>query len=131
MNSLHCTHINFTKSGWRQFAKLNRSLGSRFIKGFILRYELSKYITAHENSGVHLDTICQEIRYDDGIYLLLMKNNDTWYITDIWSAEAPIAFVPVFFWTQIKCGYNTLLAHVLVAWRRISRAPLESEACRT
>ena len=26
--------VDFTRSGWRQFFKLNRSLGARFLRGF-------------------------------------------------------------------------------------------------
>ena len=37
-NSLRTSHVEFTRSGWRQFFKLNRSLGTRFIRGFVLRY---------------------------------------------------------------------------------------------
>ena len=33
--------VDFTRSGWRQFAKLNRRLGARFIRGFVLRFELA------------------------------------------------------------------------------------------
>jgi len=118
--------IDFTRSGWRQFAKMNRLLGVRFIKGYILRRELATYITAHENSGVHLDTVCQEIRYDDGIYLLMMKCQGVWYITDIWSTEPATAFKPCFFWKQIKHGYNLVLAHVLICWQNLTKA-LEGE----
>ena len=118
--------IDFTKSGWRQFAKLNRNLGARFIKGCILRRELAVYIAAHENSGVHLDTICQEIRYEDGVYLLLMKCQGVWYITDIWSSETPNTFKPVFFWARIKRGCSYLLAHVLTGWQNLTKR-LEGE----
>ena len=47
--------IDFTRSGWRQFFKLNRSLGARFIRGFVLRYELAAYLTTHEAAGAELD----------------------------------------------------------------------------
>ena len=120
MNSVR---IDFTKSGWRQFAKLNRNLGARFIKGFILRRELTAYIAAHEKSGVHLDTACQEIRYEGGVYLLMMKCQGIWYITDIWNTEAPDSFAPVFFWKRIKRGCNLLLAHVLIGWQNLTKRP--------
>ena len=45
--------VDFTRSGWRQFAKLNRRLGARFIRGFVLRYELGTYLTAYETAGIH------------------------------------------------------------------------------
>ena len=40
--------VDFTRSSWRQFTRLNRNLGARFIRGFVLRYELAAYLTAHE-----------------------------------------------------------------------------------
>ena len=119
-------NVEFTRSGWRQFGKMNRCLGNRFIKGFILRRELALYIAAHDASGVHLDTICQEIRYEDGVYLLMMKCQGVWYITDIWSTEPATAFKPCFFWKQIKHGYNLVLAHVLICWQNLTKA-LEGE----
>ena len=64
----HHVQVEFTRTGWRQFARLNRSLGARFIRAFILRYELAAYLAEHEAAGVHLDTECQEVRYVDGVY---------------------------------------------------------------
>ena len=55
--------VEFTRSGWRQLARLNRSLGARLIRAFVLCHELSAYLAEHEASGVHLDTECQEVRY--------------------------------------------------------------------
>ena len=65
--------VDFTRSGWRQFFKLNRSLGARFIRGFVLRYELAAYLTAHEAAGTELDEGCQEVCYENDVYLLLRK----------------------------------------------------------
>ena len=47
--------VDFTRSGWRQFMRLNRTLGARFLRGFVLRYELAAYLTAHEAAGFELD----------------------------------------------------------------------------
>ena len=55
--------IDFTKHGWRQFAKLNTYLGIRYIRAFILKRDVAEYIAAHEAAGVKLDTECQEMRY--------------------------------------------------------------------
>ena len=63
--------VDFTRSGWRQFIGLNRNLGARFIRGFILRYELAAYLAAHEAAGAELDEGCQEVCYENGVYLLL------------------------------------------------------------
>ena len=75
--------VDFTRSGWRQFIRLNRSLGARFLRGFVLRYELVAYLTAHEAAGTELDEGCQAVCYENGVYLLLRKMQGVWYITDI------------------------------------------------
>lgn len=117
--------IDFTKSGWRQFARMNRFLGVRYVKGFILRHEVAAYIAAHEESGRKLDTTCQEIRYEGGVYLLLMKCQGTWYITGIWVTDAPEGFAPVFVWKRIILACRDLLARVLVGWRSLWACPRE------
>ena len=105
--------VDFTRSGWRQFMRLNRTLGARFLRGFVLRYELAAYLTAHEAAGVELDEGCQEVRYENGVYLLLRKMQGVWYITDVFTTEETVAYEPVFFWKQIKRGANLILVHVL------------------
>ena len=112
--------VDFTRSGWRQFIGLNRSLGARFIRGFILRYELAAYLTAHEAAGVELDEGCLEVCYENGVYLLLRKMQGVWYITDIFVTEETVAYEPVFFWKQIKRGVNLILAHILSGWRQLT-----------
>ena len=112
--------VDFTRSGWRQFFKLNRSLGARFLRGFVLRYELAAYLTAHEAADVELDEGCQEVCYENGVYLLLRKMQGVWYITDIFATEETVAYEPVFFWKQIKRGVNLILAHVLSGWRQLT-----------
>ena len=118
---LRLTHVDFTRSGWRQYMKLNRSLGARFIRGFVLRYELGMYLAAHEDAGVDLDEGCQEVRYEDGVYLLLKKMQGVWYITDVFAAEEAVAYEPVFFWKQIRRGMDLILAHVLIGWRSLTQ----------
>ena len=113
--------VDFTHSGWRQFFRLNRSLGARFLRGFILRYELAAYLTAHEAAGAELDEGCQEVRYEDGVYLLLKKMQGVWYITDVFVTEATVAYEPMFFWKQIKRGASFILAHVLTGWRALTQ----------
>ena len=112
--------VDFTRSAWRQLFKLNRSLGARFIRGFVLRYELAAYLTAHEAAGVELDEGCQEVCYENGVYLLLRKMQGVWYITDVFATEETVAYEPVFFWKQIKHGVNLILAHVLSGWRHLT-----------
>ena len=112
--------VDFTRSGWRQFIRLNRSLGARFLRGFVLRYELAAYLTAHEAAGVELDEGCQEVCYENGVYLLLRKMQGVWYITDVFAAEETVGYEPVFFWKQIKRGVNLILAHILSGWRQLT-----------
>ena len=99
--SKRAAQVDFTRSGWQQFAKLNRKLGARFIRGFILRHELAAYLTAHEAAGTPLDEGCQEVRYEDGVYLLLKKMQGVWYITDVFVTEATVAYEPMFFGTGV------------------------------
>ena len=120
-NSLRTARVDFTHSGWRQFARLNRRLGARFIRGFILRHELGLYLAAHEAGGMELDESCQEVRYEDGVYLLLKKMQGVWYITDVFAAEEAVAYEPVFFWKRIKHGVDLILAHVLTGWRSLTQ----------
>ena len=119
--SKRAAQVDFTRSGWQQFAKLNRKLGARFLRGFVLRYELAAYLTAHEATGVELDDGCQEVRYEDGVYLLLKKMQGVWYITDVFVTEATVAYEPMFFWKQIKRGASFILAHVLTGWRALTQ----------
>lgn len=113
--------VDFAPSGWRQFIRLNRNLGTRFIRGFILRYELAAYLAAHEAAGVELDEGCQEVCYENGVYLLLRRMQGVWYITDIWANDDAIAFEPVWIWQQIKRGADYILAHILSGWRQLTK----------
>ena len=117
----HHVQVEFTRTGWRQFTRLNRSLGARFIRAFILRYELVAYLAEHEAAGVHLDTECQEVRYVDGVYLLLRKSQGAWYITDVFTAEEAVGYEPVYFWQRIKRGASYILARLLIGWRQLTR----------
>ena len=119
--SQRAAQVDFTRSGWRQFARLNRRLGVRFIRGFVLRYELGVYLAAHEDAGAPLDEGCMEDRYEDGVYLLLKKMQGVWYITDVFAAEEAVAYEPVFFWKRIRRGVDFILAHVLTGWRSLTQ----------
>ena len=115
------TPVAFTRSGWKQFTRLNRALGARFIRAFVLRYELAAYLAEHEASGVQLDTECQEVRYEDGVYLLLRKMQGVWYIIDAFAAEEVIAYAPVYVWQRVRCGAEYVLARLLTGWRRLTQ----------
>ena len=121
----YAVSVDFTRQGWRQFARVNRSLGKRCIRAFHLKRELAEYIAAHEAAGVKLDTQCQAVRYDGGVHLLLKKVQGTWLITGIFLAEEAAAFAPVYFWTEVKRGCNLLLVRLLTGWRRLTQAMAE------
>ena len=112
--------VDFTRSGWRQFMRLNRTLSARFLRGFVLRYELAAYLTAHEAAGAELDEGCQEVCYENGVYLLLRKMQGVWYITDVFCTEEAVAYEPVFCWKRIRRGASFILAHVLIGWRQLT-----------
>ncbi len=124
----HSVSIDFTKQGWRQFAAVNRRLAARYIRAFILKRELKQYIAAHEAAGVHLDTQCQEVCYDSGIYLLLRRTQGTWYITDIVLTDAAAGFVPVFTWKRIRRGAPGALRRVLPCRHNQAARPSGGEA---
>lgn len=115
------TQVKFTRSGWRQLARLNCSLGARFIRAFVLCHELSAYLAEHGASGVHLDTECQEVRYVNGVYLLLRRSQGIWYITDVFAAEEGDGYEPVFFWQRVRQGASQLLVRLLIGWRQLTR----------
>ncbi len=115
--------IQFTRSGWKQFCKVNRSLAGgalpsiRFIRAFVLKNELANYLTAHEAAGIRMDTDSQDIRYDDGIYLLLRKMQGEWYITDVILSSAPDTFLPVYMVRNVLRGFMSVIALVFTGWR--------------
>ena len=113
--------VEFTRSGWRQLARLNRSLGARLIRAFVLCHELSAYLAEHEASGVHLDTECQEVRYVDGVYLLLRRSQGIWYITDVFAAEEGDGHEPMYFWQRVRRGAGCVLIRLLIGWRQLTR----------
>ena len=113
--------VKFTRSGWRRLARLNRSLGARLIRAFVLRHELSVYLAEHEASGVHLDTECQEVRYVDGVYLLLRRSQGIWYIMDVFAAEEGDGYEPMYFWQRVRRGAGCVLIRLLIGWRQLTR----------
>ena len=115
------TTVDFSRTGWQQFSKLNHKLGKRFLQAFVLRRELAEYLAAHEAAGVHLDTECQEVRYEDGVYLLLRRTQGVWYITDVFAAEPVTAFKPVYIWQQVKRGANYFMVQILSCWCALTR----------
>lgn len=122
-----CTvSADFTKRGWRQFAAVNRRLAARYIRAFILKRELKQYIAAHEAAGVRLDTQCQEVCYDGGVYLLLRRTQGTWYITDVVLTDSEAGFVPA--WERIRRGASGALRRVLSCRHNPAARPSGGEA---
>lgn len=115
-----CVSVEFSKNGFKQYLRLNRCLGARFIRGNILCGELAAYIAAHYESHHNLDPVCSEVRYEDGVYLLLRQIGSTWYIADIWCDEEPVGFAPVLFWQRIKRGCSYLLAQIVIGWQTLT-----------
>ena len=111
--------IGFTRAGWRSFEKVNRALGARFIRPFMLRNELAAYIAAHEEQGHHFDTEGEELRYDGGVYVVIRKMQGVWYIIDAYMTETPAEFEPIYFWQRIQRGVNYVLAKLVIGWRVI------------
>ena len=112
--------VDFTRSGWRQFMRLNRSLGARFLLGFVLRNELVAYVTVHVVLVAEHDEGCGVALSHIDVYLLLRKVQGVWYITDVFAAEKTVAYEPVFFWQKIRRGAEFILAHVLSGWRPLT-----------
>ena len=121
----YAVSIDFTRQGWRQFAKLNSHLATHYIRAFLIKRDVAEYIAAHEAAGVKLDTECQELRYDGGVHLLLRKVQGTWLITDVFCTEETVAIAPVYFWTRIRRGCSDTLAKLLIGWRCLTKALAE------
>ena len=95
--------------------------GSPYAQQGTDAHELAAYLAEHEAAGVKLDTECQEVRYVDGVYLLLRKSQGIWYITDVFTAEEAVGYEPIYFWQRIKRGASYILAHLLIGWRQLTR----------
>lgn len=109
--------IDFTRAGWRSFEKVNKLLGARYIRPFVLRNELAAYIAAHEARGVFFDTEGTDIRYDGGVYVVIRKMQGVWYIIDAYMTETPAEFEPIYFWQRIRRSINYVLTKLVIGWR--------------
>jgi len=121
-------NIKFTRDGWKQLLQQNTSPVSAFIQSINIKADLALYITAHEDHGIHLDTECQEICYQSGLFLIIRKEHGVWYITDVLTTGEDAGFVPVYFWTRIKRGCKLVAARVLICWRRLTKQTPESQS---
>jgi len=79
-------------------------------RAFILRHEVSWYLSSQEQAGTVFDTQCQELHYDEQIWLLVQKVQGVWYIIDVWLYKSVVCSVYMFFRKHIKqYGYGTIL----------------------
>ena len=120
-------NIEFTKDGWKQLLQQNTSPVSAFIQSINIKADLALYIIAHEEKGIFMDTECQEICYQSGLFLIIRKEHGVWYITDVFTTGEDAGFEPVYFWTRIKRGYNVLVARILICWRRLMNREQENK----
>ena len=117
--SVNPVRVDMSRNGWRQLARVNKKLGIRFLRAFILRAEISHYLTMHEAMGIELDGSGQELTYENGICLLIRGDHGVWYITDIWQTETAAGYEPMFMWKKIRAGLRDVIAQKLIGWRAI------------
>ena len=67
----------------------------------------------------------RELRYDDGICLLLRKEHGQWLITEVFRTEEASAFAPVYIWTQLRRGCSFILTRLLIGWRCLTKSAAE------
>jgi len=113
--------VEFSKGGWQQLLRLHPSPASAFLQAVNIKADLALYIASYEERGIHLDSDCQEVRYQSGMFLIIRKEHGVWYITEVYTTDGDIGFEPVFMWIRIKRGCNVLVARVLICWRRLTR----------
>ena len=123
--------IEFTRDGWKQLLQHNPSPISAFIQSINIKADLALYITAHEDKGIFMDTECQEICYQSGLFLIIRKEQGTWYITDVLTTDDNVGFVPVYFWKPVKRGFQLVAARVLICWRRLTKRRPETKSTAT
>ena len=121
-------NIEFTRDGWKQLLQQNTSPVSAFIQSINIKADLALYIVAHEDKGIFMDTECQEICYQSGLFLIIRKEHGVWYITDVFTTGEDAGFEPVYFWTRIKRGCKLMAARVLICWRRLTKRTPKSQS---
>ncbi len=129
-NNANNAIVNMTCNASKQMRKVNAALrktspATPLLFKSVLRTELSEYITQHEAAGAALDENCLEVRYEDGIYVLLRKMQGEWYVTDVVADKDilnadTVAYKPVYVWQKLKQGLDYAIARILVGWRQIA-----------
>ena len=120
--------VEFTGDGWKQLLQHNTSPVSAFIQAINIKADLALYITAHEQKGFFMDTECQEICYQSGLFLIIRKEHGVWYITDVFTTGEDTGYEPVYIWTRIKRGWKLVAARILVCWRRLTKRTETNES---
>ena len=107
--------VSFNYKTYKHFRD-HKIRGTGFIgcKGFCR--EVAMYIACHEAAGIHFDTDCQMICYDDCVVLTLRKVQGVWRIVDVEVKGSVTVFRPVFVWKLIKRGINIFAAKFLEGW---------------
>lgn len=119
--------VELSKGGWRKLGNVNRERGAGFIRAYKLREELSEYLERHEGAGITLDTECQELRYEEGTCVLIRKVQGVWYITDIWTTQLAVGFIPLFVWQKVRRGCREAAARILAGWQAVRTPRDEGE----
>ena len=119
--------VRFTRESRKQLSQLKDMPGSVFLRAMTIKKELALYIASHEAQNIHFNTDCQEVCYQEGIILVLHKEQGVWFITDVLGSMTPRR-TPVFVWEQFKRGCNLILARLLIGW--CARTGQEAAASR-
>lgn len=112
-------HIAFDKRGWQKLRMLNQRLKKSCIHSCVLKRELANYIAAHEAAGIYMDSQCQEICYEHGIYLILRKESGMWIIMDVIVHLKRFVYQAVTIWNQVRRGTGLVLHKMLAGWCKI------------
>lgn len=119
--------IDFTKSGRRNFRKVNAGLGKAFIRFPQLARDLAEYIERRIDGGNPM--IAEfDVRYEDGICLTVYCSGGTYYIKEVTNIGTVVAVKAVLVWARVKRGCDYLLGQVLAGWRCIT-AQAEPAVC--
>jgi len=119
--------IDLTKSGRRNFHKVNTGLGKAFISFPQLVRDLAEYIERRIDGGSSM--IAEfDVRYENGICLTVYCSGGIYYIKEVTNIGTVVAVKAVLVWARIKRGCDYLLRQVLAGWRCIT-TPAEHTVC--
>ena len=119
--------IDFTKSGSRDFRRLNTRNGRPIIPFSQLERDLAEYIERHRDAG-HEMIAEFDVRYDDGVMLTVFLSGGIYYIKGMTAIGEVVAHAAVLVWKQVKRGCSYLMCQVIAGWYFIP-APMPAAAC--